>query len=74
METMEKQKLFGNLDMFENSLTITCGDGSIDVKGREIRIRKSVENKGFPGVGTVWMTVSIPGFFAFGKFVGTGLL
>ena len=51
----------------------TCGDGSIDVTGREIKVRKSVENKGFPGVGTVWMAVSIPGFFAFGKSVGTGL-
>lgn len=47
-------------------------DGSIDVTGREIKVRKSVENKRFPGVGTVWMAVSIPGFFAFGKSVGTG--
>ena len=28
------------LDMFPNSLTVTCGDGSIDVKGSEIRYEK----------------------------------
>ena len=46
----------------------------IDVKGGKIKVRKSVENKGFPGVGTVWTAVLIPGFFVFGKSVGTGLL
>ena len=28
------------LDKFPNSLTVTCGDGSIDVKGSEIRYEK----------------------------------
>ena len=36
----------------------------IDVTGHEINKRKSVENKGFSGVGTVWITVPAPGFFA----------
>lgn len=35
---------------------------SIDVTGYEISKRKSVENKGFSGVGTVWTTVPAPGF------------
>lgn len=46
----------------------------IDVTGHEISKRKSVENKGFPGVGIVWTTVPAPGFFVLGKSVGIGLL
>lgn len=33
--------------MIVNSLTITCGDGSVDVKSREVDVRKRLENKGF---------------------------
>ena len=44
----------------------------IDVTGHEITNGKSVESKGFPGVGTVWITVPALGFFAFERTVGTG--
>lgn len=39
----------------------------IDVTGHEISKRKSVENKGFPGVGIVWTTVPTPGFLRLGS-------
>ncbi len=39
--------------------------------GNEFDERK---RQGIPGVGTVWMAVSIPGFFAFWKSVGNSLL
>ena len=45
----------------------------IDVTGHEISKRKSVENKGVPGVGTVWTTVPVPGFFAVERTVGTSM-
>lgn len=41
---------------------MACGVRGIDVTGHEISKRKSVENKGFPGVGTVWITVPALGF------------
>jgi hypothetical protein len=31
-----------------------------------------LKNKEFPGIEAVWTAVSIPGFFAFWKSVGTG--
>ena len=48
------------------------------IEERKLPLKKweffsALENKGFPEVGTVWMAVSIPGFFAFGKSVRTGL-
>lgn len=51
----------------------TCGDGSIDVKGWEIEVQKSVVNKGFPGVGNCRRVVPTPGFFAFSSSMETGL-
>lgn len=59
--------------MFRNSLTITCGDGSIDVNGGEIKIQKSIENKGFPGVGNCRRVVPTLGFFAPYSSLETGL-
>ena len=47
---------------------------SIDDKNHGISGIKSVGNKGFPGVRTVWITVLAPGFFLLYKGVGTGLL
>ena len=46
-------------------------DGSIDVKGREIRVRKSVEIKGFPRGWTVWTAVPPLGFFCFSQYAET---
>ena len=36
----------------------TCWVCRVDVKGREIEKWKSIENKEFPGVGTVWKNCS----------------
>ena len=46
-------------------------DGSIDVKGREIKIQKSVEIKEFPRGWTVWSAVSPLGFFCFSQYAET---
>lgn len=35
------------MDMFGNSLSITCGVCRVDVKSREVDVRKRLENKGF---------------------------
>ena len=35
---------------------VVCGVRSIDVKSQRIEYRKSVENKGFPGVGACQRT------------------
>ena len=67
------QSILTGDDMFGYSLSITCGDGSIDVKGWEIEVQKSVENKGFPGVGNCRRVVPTPGFFAFSSSMETGL-
>ena len=46
----------------------------VDVTGGEIEYQKSVENKAFPGAGTVWTTVLAPRFFMFNQSVEIGLL
>ena len=47
------------------SLTITCGVRSIDVKSQRIEYWKSVENKGFLGVGTCQRAGSGSRIFSF---------
>ena len=47
-----------------------CWDGSIDVKSWEIEVQKSVENKGFPGVGNCRRVIPAPEFFAFSSSSG----
>ena len=47
--------LYGSfLDKFPNSLTVTCGDGSIDVKGSEVRHEKSLIFWAFRDFASVW--------------------
>ena len=38
------------VDIFGNSLSFSCGECGIDVKGVEIEENKSVENRGFSSV------------------------
>ena len=59
------QSILTGGDMFGYSLSITCGVRSIDVKSQRIEYRKSVENKGFPGVGACQRTGSGSRIFSF---------
>lgn len=43
------------------------------MSGRKNKSIKSVENKGFPGVGNCRLVVPAPGFFSLHSSVGTGL-
>ena len=45
------KRLLRKQQILWNSLTITCGDGSIDVKSTEVRTANGIEIKGFREFG-----------------------
>lgn len=65
------KRLLRKQQILWNSLTITCGDGSIDVKSTEVRTANGIEIKGFRefGVNTIGLLQTL--FFV---YMRTGLL
>ena len=65
------KRLLRKQQILWNSLTITCGDGSIDVKSTEVRTVNGIEIKGFRefGVNIIGLLQTL--FFV---YMRTGLL
>jgi hypothetical protein len=65
------KRLLRKQQILWNSLTITCGDGSIDVKSTEVRTANGIEIKGFRefGVNIIGLLQTL--FFV---YMRTGLL
>ena len=57
------------LDKFPNSLTVTCRDGSIDVKGSEVRCEKSFIFWAFRDIASVWNSKDFPRIIFAGTYL-----
>ena len=66
----ENMGLYGAfLDKFPNSVTVTCRDGSIDVKGSEVRCEKNLIFWVFLCFASVWNFTNFPRIIFAGNYL-----